>query len=369
VITARLGTAGAVAGVLGIAAIAVFMLLGALIRSSMMGALGKASTVADHISRGDLRVRATTGRRDELGGLLNGLDHMAGDLAGIVARVRQSSEAIAEATAEIASGNQNLSSRTESQAGSLEETSASMEELAATVRQNAENARQANQLAITSSEVATKGGEVVGQVVETMGEINASSRKIVEITAVIDAIAFQTNILALNAAVEAARAGDQGRGFAVVASEVRNLAVRSATAAKEIKALIEGSVARISRGGELADRAGQTMREVVQSVQRVTAIMAEITAASQEQDAGIAQVNQAISQMHETTQQNASLVQEAAAAAASLHAQAEQLSDAVRTFQLPEGNAPQAAPQPAPAPAPAPAAARPSGPRRLRLAA
>jgi methyl-accepting chemotaxis protein len=336
---ARLSTAGTTAAAIGIVSIALVILLGAFIRGGMVKALVQASSVADRIAHGDLRVRIATTRRDDIGALFDGLNRMAGNLADIVSRVRNSSESIATATAEIASGNHHLSSRTEMQAGSLEETSASMEQMAATVRQNAANALQANQLAISSSEVAVKGGQVVGQVVETMGEINASSRKIVEIIGTIDAIAFQTNILALNAAVEAARAGDQGRGFAVVASEVRSLAERSATAAREIKALIQGSVARIAKGGELADRAGKTMSDIVESVQRVTTIMGEITAASQEQESGIGQVNQAVTQMHETTQQNASLVEEAAAAAASLHTQAEQLADAVRVFQLAEDDA------------------------------
>ena len=340
----KLSVAASTAGVIGVVAIAAFLLLGAIIRNGMVRALVQASSVADRIAHGDLRVRLASRRRDDIGALFNGLDRMGGKLAEIVTRVRDSSEAIASATAEIASGNQHLSARTENQAGSLEETSASMEQLAATVRQNADNARQANQLAVTSQQVAQKGGDAVGRMLETMGEINASSRKIVEIIGVIDGIAFQTNILALNAAVEAARAGDQGRGFAVVASEVRSLAQRSATAAKEIKALIEGSVAKITQGGQLADHAGRTMHEIVDSVQRVTAIMGEITAATQEQESGIVQVNQAVSQMHETTQQNASLVEEAAAAAASLHTQAEQLAEVVRVFQVADEPAPAAKP-------------------------
>jgi methyl-accepting chemotaxis protein len=323
--------------------IVLFFVFAAFIARGIVKALVEACSIADRISEGDLRVRIATVRRGEMGRLFEALNRMAGSLERIVTRVRASSESIARATSEIASGNQNLSSRTEMQAGSLEETSASMEQLAATVKQNAENARQANQLAISSSDVAAKGGEVVGKVVDTMGAINASSRKIVEIIGVIDGIAFQTNILALNAAVEAARAGEQGRGFAVVASEVRNLAQRAATAAKEIKALIEGSVAKISQGGELADRAGRTMGEILDSVKRVTSIMSDISAASQEQNAGINQVNQAVGQMHQTTQQNASLVEEAAAAAASLHQQAESLFDAVRVFKLAD-EAPASAP-------------------------
>jgi len=330
--------------VMSVVSIGLFVLLGTLIRGAIVRSLIEASAAANRIAEGDLRVRIASRRTDDIGDLFRALNRMTENLGDIVARVRRSSETIANATSEIASGNQHLSSRTENQAGSLEETSASMEQLAATVRQNADNARQANQLAISSSDVATKGGEVVGRVVHTMGEINASSRRIVDIISVIDGIAFQTNILALNAAVEAARAGDQGRGFAVVASEVRNLAQRSAEAAKEIKALIEGSVAKISLGGELADRAGKTMGEMLDSVKRVTDIMSAITDASQEQNAGISQVNQAVSQMHETTQQNASLVEEAAAAAASLHEQAEALFQAMRVFKLPDE---EAAPVPA----------------------
>ena len=318
----------------GAVAIVLFVLLGLLIRGAIVRSLVEASSAANRIAEGDLRVRIDSKRTDDIGKLFEALNRMASNLREIVSRVRGSTEAIANATSEIASGNQHLSSRTENQAGSLEETSASMEQLAATVRQNSDNARQANQLAITSSGIAAKGGEVVGRVVTTMGEIHGASRKIVEIISVIDGIAFQTNILALNAAVEAARAGEQGRVFAVVASEVRNLAQRAAGAAKEIKALIEGSVARIAQGGELADRAGKTMGEIVDSVKRVTSIMADITSASEEQNSGIAQVNQAVSQMHETTQQNASLVEEAAAAAASLHAQAEALFEAMRVFKL-----------------------------------
>jgi methyl-accepting chemotaxis protein len=332
--SARLEAARTLAAVVAVVSIAVFTLFAWYIRRGMVQALVEAGAAADRIAEGDLRVRIETRRRDEIGALFGALNRMAGKLEEIVARVRRSSETIATATSEIASGNHNLSSRTEAQAGSLEETSASMEELAATVKQNSDNARQANDLAITSSQVAEKGGKAVREVVDTMQDIHGSSRKIVEIIAVIDGIAFQTNILALNAAVEAARAGEQGRGFAVVASEVRSLAERSATAAKEIKALIEGSVDKIARGGELAQRAGKTIDDVVASVQRATAIMSEISAASAEQNSGIAQVNQAIAQMHQTTQQNASLVEEAAAAATSLHQQAEGLADAVRFFKL-----------------------------------
>jgi methyl-accepting chemotaxis protein len=241
---------------------------------------------------------------------------------------------MATASSQIASGNQDLSSRTEQQASSLEQTAASMEELTSTVKQNADNARQANQLAMSASEVAVRGGSVVSQVVDTMSAINTSSRKIVDIIAVIDGIAFQTNILALNAAVEAARAGEQGRGFAVVASEVRSLAQRSAAAAKEIKALIDDSVGKVGAGTAQVAEAGQTMEEIVASVKRVTDIMGEISAASHEQTQGIEQINQAITQMDQVTQQNAALVEEAAAAAGSLQAQAGGLSHCVGVVRL-----------------------------------
>ena len=255
-------------------------------------------------------------------------------LQATVAGVRNGVEAISTASSQIAAGNLDLSSRTEQQASSLEETASSMEELTSTVKQNAENARQANQLVVSTADVAVRGGQVVGQVVDTMSSIKDSSRKIADIIGVIDGIAFQTNILALNAAVEAARAGEQGRGFAVVASEVRNLAQRSASAAKEIKGLIEDSVGKVDAGSELVDRAGHTMEEIVTSVKRVTDIMSEIAAASQEQSAGIEQVNQAIGQMDDVTQQNAALVEEAAAASESLQDQATKLAEVVSVFKL-----------------------------------
>jgi methyl-accepting chemotaxis protein len=258
-------------------------------------------------------------------------------LASIVASIREASEAINTASGEIATGNADLSSRTEQQASSLEETASSMEELTATVKQNAENAKQANQLAAGASGVAVRGGEVVGEVVHTMESITASSRKIADIIGVIDGIAFQTNILALNAAVEAARAGEQGRGFAVVASEVRNLAQRSAGAAKEIKTLISSSVEQVDAGSRLVDSAGKTMQEIVASVKRVTDIMSEIAAASVEQSSGIEQVNQAITQMDQVTQQNAALVEEAAAAAESMRDQAGTLTQTMARFRLAGG--------------------------------
>ncbi len=262
------------------------------------------------------------------------LDGVLATLRRAVTAVRNGVATIATASGEIAAGNQDLSSRTEQQASSLEESAASMEELTSTVKQNADNARQANQLAETASSVALRGGTVVSLVVGTMGSINESSRKIVDIIGVIDGIAFQTNILALNAAVEAARAGEQGRGFAVVAAEVRNLAQRSAAAAKEIKTLIGDSVDKVEEGSRQVAEAGKTMEEIVGSVKRVTDIMAEITAASQEQTQGIEQINQAIAQMDQVTQQNAALVEEAAAAAASLQEQAGGLTQVVSVFRL-----------------------------------
>jgi methyl-accepting chemotaxis protein len=269
---------------------------------------------------------------------------MNDSLVRTVGDVRSGAETVATASGQIASGAQDLSSRTEEQASSLEETASSMEELTSTVKQNADNARQANGLAVSASEVAIKGGTVVEQVVDTMGSINESARKIVDIIGVIDGIAFQTNILALNAAVEAARAGEQGRGFAVVASEVRNLAHRSAAAAKEIKTLIDDSVEKVETGSKLVGQAGATMDDIVTSIQRVTDIMGEITSASQEQSAGIEQVNRAIAQMDQVTQQNAALVEEAAAAAQSLQEQAGSLVHVVSVFKLNSAHAGAAVP-------------------------
>jgi methyl-accepting chemotaxis protein len=259
---------------------------------------------------------------------------MREDLAGIVGRVREGSEGVASASAEIAQGNNDLSARTESQASTLQQTSASMIELSKTVGQNADKAREANQLAMAASTVAVHGGEVVGQVVETMRGINDASKKIADIIGVIDGIAFQTNILALNAAVEAARAGEQGRGFAVVATEVRSLAGRSADAAKEIKQLIGASVERVEQGSNLVDQAGVTMGEVVNSIKRVTDLIGEISAASDEQSQGVAQVGEAVTQMDQVTQQNAALVEEMAAAASGLKSQAQELVQTVAVFKL-----------------------------------
>ncbi len=266
--------------------------------------------------------------------LLARLREMQESLSRVVAGVRENSEAVATASAQIAQGNNDLSQRTEEQASALEETAASMEQLSATVKQNADNASEANALAQGASVIAIKGGEVVGQVVDTMKAINAGSKKIADIIGVIDGIAFQTNILALNAAVEAARAGEQGRGFAVVASEVRSLAGRSANAAKEIKSLIGASVQRVEQGTALVDQAGATMTEVVNSIKRVTDIMVEISAASTEQSAGVCHVGEAVGQMDQVTQQNAALVEESAAAAESLRVQALRLVQTVEVFKL-----------------------------------
>ncbi len=293
----------------------------------------EAAALAQGVAKGDLSA-AITLREGDTTSIMAALKSMQDSLAQVVSNVRSNSESVATASAQIAQGNQELSQRTEEQASALEQTAASMEQLGATVKQNADNAKQANQLAQAASSVAVQGGDVVGQVVDTMKIINDSSRKIADIISVIDGIAFQTNILALNAAVEAARAGEQGRGFAVVASEVRNLAGRSAEAAKEIKSLITASVERVEQGSALVDRAGVTMTEVVGSIKRVTDIMGEIAAASIEQSAGVSQVGEAVGQMDQVTQQNAALVEESAAAAESLKQQAHQLVQLVAVFKL-----------------------------------
>jgi methyl-accepting chemotaxis protein len=290
--------------------------------------------VARSVATGDLTSRITHRSEDEIGQLLTALAQMNHSLVDIVGNVRTGTDAIETASREIAAGNADLSARTEAQASALEETASSMEELTATVEHNSTNAHQANQLAVSASDVATRGGQVVGEVVVTMVAIKESSRKIVDIISVIDGIAFQTNILALNAAVEAARAGEQGRGFAVVAAEVRNLAQRSAGAAKEIKALISDSVEKVDAGSKLVDQAGATMSGLVTSVKQVAAIMNEITAASDEQSSGIRNVGEAITQMDEMTQQNAGLVEQAAAAAESMREQSNALAQAVSVFKL-----------------------------------
>jgi len=301
--------------------------------AGITGPLENAVAAARRVADGDLNGNIVVTSKDESGQLLQSLKDMNSNLLRIIGQVRTGTDTIATASSQIASGNQDLSSRTEEQASSLEETASAMEELTSTVRQNADNARQANQLAVTASEVAVKGGNVVSQVVSTMDAINTSSKKIVDIISVIDGIAFQTNILALNAAVEAARAGEQGRGFAVVATEVRSLAQRSASAAREIKGLIDDSVSKVGEGSRLVGEAGATMDEVVASIKRVNDIMGEISSATQEQVAGIEQVNQAIAQMDTVTQQNAALVEEAAAAAESLQDQAKNLVQVVGAFK------------------------------------
>jgi methyl-accepting chemotaxis protein len=299
--------------------------------------LNDAVSIAERVSQGNLSEPVVVSGNDEFSLLLKAMAHMNSALASVVSKVRGGAESVATASAEIAQGNHDLSARTESQASALEEAAASMEQLGAQVKQNAESARQANQLSMTASAVAMQGGEVVGEVVQTMKGINDSSRKIADIISVIDGIAFQTNILALNAGVEAARAGEEGRGFAVVASEVRSLAVRSADAAKEIKALITASVERVEQGTDLVDRAGETMTDVVAAIARVTDIMSEISASSSEQALGVAQMGEAVAQMDQATQQNAALVEEMAAAASSLKGQATELVQAVAVFKLGKG--------------------------------
>jgi methyl-accepting chemotaxis protein len=343
----------------GTSALLVAILIGWLITRSITRPMKQAVQIAQTVAAGDLSSRIDVASKDETGQLLLALKEMNGSLQHIVGQVRSGTDTIATASTEIASGNLDLSSRTEQQASALEETASSMEELTSTVKQNADNARQANQLAQSASEVALRGGAVVADVVRTMGSINESAGKIVDIIGVIDGIAFQTNILALNAAVEAARAGEQGRGFAVVASEVRNLAQRSASAAKEIKSLIGDSVDKVGEGSRLVNQAGATMDEIVTSVKRVTDIMGEITMASREQEAGIEQINQAIGQMDAVTQQNAALVEEAAAAAQSLQDQSGKLAEVVGVFRLDDA-AETSHSAPARRPAPAARTARPA---------
>ncbi|WP_414148591.1 methyl-accepting chemotaxis protein [Erwinia sp. BNK-24-b] len=301
-----------------------------------------------HIASGDLTQTIEVEGRSEMTQLAQSLRDMQQSLVRTVSDVRDGSDAIFTGATEISAGNNDLSARTEEQAASLEETAASMEQLTATVKQNAENARQASQLALSASETAQKGGKVVDGVVKTMSDIAGSSKKIADITSVIDGIAFQTNILALNAAVEAARAGEQGRGFAVVAGEVRNLAQRSAQAAKEIKSLIEDSVARVDTGSQQVESAGETMADIVNAVTRVTDIMGEIASASGEQSRGIDQIGIAVTEMDRVTQQNSSLVEESAAAAAALEAQASRLNQAVAVFRIRKESIAQAVSKPLP---------------------
>jgi methyl-accepting chemotaxis protein-1 (serine sensor receptor) len=307
-------------------------------RVALISPLNKITEGMRHIANGDLSYKVDFQSSNEMGQLINVLRHMQDELASTVGNVRAGADAIFTGASEISAGSNDLSSRTEQQAASLEETAASMEQLTATVKQNAENASQASQLALDASETAQKGGKVVNNVVHTMSDIATSSQKIADITSVIDGIAFQTNILALNAAVEAARAGEQGRGFAVVASEVRNLAQRSAQAAREIKTLIDDSVSKVGVGSALVESAGETMGEIVSAITRVTDIMSEISSASDEQSRGIDQIGLAVSEMDRVTQQNATLVEESAAAATALEEQASRLTQAVAVFRLKQGD-------------------------------
>jgi methyl-accepting chemotaxis protein len=333
---------------LGVAILALAAAIAWAISTSITRPVARALEVANTVAAGDLTSRIEVTSRDEMGQLLQALKAMNESLARTVHTVRSGTDAIATASGEVAAGSMDLSSRTEQQASSLEETASSMEELTSAVRQSADNARQANTLAESASNVAARGGAVIEQVVGTMREIHDASGKIADIIGVIDGIAFQTNILALNAAVEAARAGEQGRGFAVVAGEVRNLAQRSAAAAREIKVLIVDSTGKVENGTKLVGDAGDTMREIVHSVHRVTNIMTEITTSSAEQSSGIEQINQAIAQMDEVTQQNAALVEQTSAAAEAMQDQAARLAQAVSVFRL---NGPAQAAMPSLAPA------------------
>ena len=352
---------------LALGAVLASLLAAGLQARAMVVRLRRATNSAEALARGDLTRRAKADSRDEVGQMLAALSNSTEQLARLVGTVRQITESVQTASGEIARGNQDLSARTEEQASSLEETASSLEELTTTVRQNAENAQRASQLAADATGAAGKGGHVVQKVVETMDRITGSSRKISEITAVIDSIAFQTNLLALNAAVEAARAGEQGRGFAVVAAEVRSLAQRSSGSAKEIKRLIEESVDLVQSGSQLVGQAGSTMDEIMDAVKRVTEIVTAITTASQEQSMGIDQVNQAMAQIDRVTQQNAALVEEAAASAESLQDQASQLVSAIVAFKLDDA-APAPAPAPAPVAEPAQAAEKPAAERKQRPA-
>jgi methyl-accepting chemotaxis protein len=359
------------AALLGLSSAAVVLVIGIVLASllvrSITRPLDRAVAVAGAIAGGDLTQRIHATRKDEFGQLLQALSQMVGKLHGVVTEVRRGVDSVSTASSEIAHGNQDLSSRTEQTASNLEETAASMEELTSTVSQSSDTAQQANQLAAGAAKAAAYGGEVVGQVVVSMQQISDSSRKIADIIGVIDGIAFQTNILALNAAVEAARAGEQGRGFAVVAGEVRNLAQRSAQAAKEIKTLIGASVETVEKGSAQVSQAGQAMGDIVGGVRRMTDLIAEIAAAANEQRDGIGQVNQAVTNLDQMTQQNAALVEESTAAAASMRDQAQKLAEVVSMFNLGTVAAAQAAPaapraMPAPAARPATAAARRASP-------
>jgi methyl-accepting chemotaxis protein len=318
----------------GLAALVVSAWLAWWLSRSITGPIDTAMKIAETVAAGDLTSRIEVAHRDETGRLLGALKTMNESLSKVVVTVRNGSDGIATGSSQIAIGNQDLSQRTEEQASNLQQTAASMEQLTGTVKANADTARVAAELATSASEAAVQGGVVVGEVVGTMAQISTSSEKVRDIIGVIDGIAFQTNILALNAAVEAARAGEQGRGFAVVAAEVRNLAQRSAAAAREIKALIIDSVDRVEVGSRQASTAGRTMDQIVDKVKRVTALLAEISAATAEQGSGIVQVSSAVSQLDDVTQRNAALVEESAAAADSLRQQAAELVEAVAVFRL-----------------------------------
>ncbi len=367
----RLLEAGAITAVLALLMLGLSWAIARSILRQLGAEPAALNAITHRIANGDLTAEIPSDV--DSNSIAHGIRAMRDSVARIVLDVRHGSEGVATASSEIAQGNHDLSARTESQASALEETAASMEQLGSTVRHNADNAQQANQLALGASRVAEQAGGVVAEVVTTMQGISDSSHKIADIISVIDGIAFQTNILALNAAVEAARAGEQGRGFAVVAGEVRNLAQRSAEAAKEIKQLITDSVQRVEQGTQLVDRAGSTMDEVVSSIRRVTDLMGEISAASREQSSGVAQVGEAVTQMDQATQQNAALVEEMAAAASGLKAQAQQLVETVSAFRTGTGastsggySAPAPSPSPSPSPSPQPAPSRPplATPRR-----
>lgn len=323
-----------------VAVLASVGLLFMMMKKMVTDAVNGATAAAQRLAAGDLTAQVHVGRRDEIGQLLQAMNGVGQGLASVVGSVRKSTDQINLASSEITTGNNDLSARTEAQAAALEQTTATMENFTVTVKRNADHAREASTLVASASDHAVKGGEVVSQVVATMGSIKESSRKIVEIIHVIDGIAFQTNILALNASVEAARAGEQGRGFAVVATEVRNLAQRSAAAAKEIKLLIADSVEKVDNGNVLVNRAGTTMQDIVSSVSSVTRIMNEIATASAEQSNDIEEVNRAVVDMDDMTQKTAALVEQAAAAAESLHEQAEQLSKEVGIFKLAQDQGP-----------------------------